>query len=105
MRKTSKKGTTARRSVLQLGWGGLSMLAYRSLHVPSDAPFELKPSSGKGWSAFATRRIERGAMILREKPLFVIRKPHEEITEEDVWAAFQQLIPSEKQQFLGLSHT
>jgi hypothetical protein len=31
-------------------------------------------------------------MILREKPLFVIRKPHEEITEEDVWAAFQQLI-------------
>jgi hypothetical protein len=41
-------------------------------------------------------------MILREKPLFVIRKPHEEITEEDVWAAFQQLIPSEKQQFLSL---
>ena len=41
-------------------------------------------------------------MILREKPLFVIRKPHEEITEEDVWAAFQQLIPSKKQQFLFL---
>jgi hypothetical protein len=57
---------------------------------------EMKPSPGKGWGAFATRRIERGAMILREKPLFVIRKPHEEITEEDVWAAFQQLIPSEK---------
>jgi hypothetical protein len=70
--------------------------------MPSDAPFELKPSPGKGWGAFATRRIERGAMILREKPLFVIRKPHEEITEEDVWAAFQQLIPSEKQQFLSL---
>jgi SET domain len=67
--------------------------------VPSGAPFELKPSPGKGWGAFATRRIERGAMILRENALFVIRKPHEEITEEDVWAAFKQLRPSEKQQF------
>jgi SET domain len=70
--------------------------------VPSDAPFELKPSPGKGWGAFATRRIERGAMVLKEKPLFVIRKPHEEITEEDVWTAFQQLVPGEKQQFLYL---
>ena len=41
-------------------------------------------------------------MILREKPLFVIRKSYEEITEEDVWTAFQQLVPSEKQQFLCL---
>jgi len=70
--------------------------------VPSDTPFELKPSPGKGWGAFATRQIERGAMILREKPLFVIRKFHEEITEKDVWTAFQQLVPSEKQQFLYL---
>ena len=70
--------------------------------MPNDAPFELKPSPGKGWGAFATRQIERGAMILREKPLFVIRKPHEEITEEDVWAAFVQLAPSEKQLFLYL---
>jgi SET domain-containing protein len=64
--------------------------------VPSDAPFELKPSPRKGWGAFAIRRIERGAMILKEKPLFVIRKPHKEITEEDIWAVFQQLILSEK---------
>lgn len=41
-------------------------------------------------------------MILREKPLFVIRKPHEEITEEDVRTAFQQLAPSEKRRFLCL---
>ncbi|KFY01546.1 hypothetical protein O988_02687 [Pseudogymnoascus sp. VKM F-3808] len=75
---------------------------YRTLNVPSDAPFELRPSLGKGWGAFALKRIERGAMILREKPLFVIQKPHEEITEADVWAAFQQLLPSEKQQFLCL---
>jgi hypothetical protein len=70
--------------------------------VPSDAPFELKPSPGKGWGAFATRRIGRGAMILKEKPLFIIRKSHEEITEEDVWTAFQQLVPREKEQFLCL---
>ncbi|PMD43752.1 hypothetical protein L207DRAFT_422719, partial [Hyaloscypha variabilis F] len=75
---------------------------YRSLQVPSDAPFELKPSPGKGWSAFATRRIERRATILRQKLLFVIRKSHEEIMEEDVWTAFQQLVPTDKQQFLCL---
>lgn len=39
---------------------------------------------------------------MREEPLFVIRKPHENITEGDVWAALQQLVPSEKQQFTHL---
>ncbi|EXJ78322.1 hypothetical protein A1O3_09483 [Capronia epimyces CBS 606.96] len=75
---------------------------YRSLHVPNDAPFKLKPSPGKGWGAFATRRIEQGAMILKEKPLFVLRKPHQEITEADIRAAFDRLGPSEKRQFLLL---
>ncbi|RDW59117.1 hypothetical protein BP5796_12041 [Coleophoma crateriformis] len=75
---------------------------YRSLQVPSDAPFVLKPSPGKGWGVFATKPIEQGAMILRENPLFVIRKPHEWITEEDVWTAFQSLLPRGKQQFLCL---
>ncbi|KAF4627660.1 hypothetical protein G7Y89_g10494 [Cudoniella acicularis] len=76
---------------------------YHCLLVPSEAPFELKPSSpGKGWGAFATRKISQGALIFREKPLFVIRKPHQDITEGDVQAAFQQLTPSEKQQFLCL---
>jgi len=70
--------------------------------VPSDAPFELKPSPGKGWCVFATRRIGKGAMILKEKPLFIIRKLHEEIMEENVWIAIQQLAPSEKEQFLCL---
>ena len=48
---------------------------------------------------FTTRKIERGAVILREKPVFTIRKSHEEITDKDVWTAFQQLAPSEKEQF------
>jgi hypothetical protein len=41
-------------------------------------------------------------MILREKSLFVIWKSYKEIVEEDVWTAFKQLAPSEKQQFLCL---
>lgn len=41
-------------------------------------------------------------MILREKPLFTIQKASEEITEEDIWTAFQQLGPNEKQRFLLL---
>ena len=62
----------------------------------------MKPSSGKGWGAFATRRIERGALILSEEPLFIIRKPHAEITDEDVVRAFQQLPASRKPLFFLL---
>ena len=63
--------------------------------MPSDAPFELRPSPGKGWGAFAKIQIQRGATILREKP-------HELITEEDVGTAFELLSASAKQQFLQL---
>ncbi|KAI8958639.1 SET domain-containing protein [Daldinia sp. FL1419] len=76
---------------------------YRRLPIPSDAPFELRPSSpGKGWGGFATRLIERRDAILVEAPLFVIPKPSQYITEEDVIRAFQKLRPSAKQQFLLL---
>jgi len=77
----------------------LCILAYRGLQLPRDAPFELKPSPEKGWGVFAKNQIERGAVILREKPLFVIRKPHTQITDQDIWIAFQELSPSQKQQF------
>ncbi|KAJ4289787.1 hypothetical protein N0V90_011117 [Kalmusia sp. IMI 367209] len=76
---------------------------YRDLRVPNTAGFKLQPSSsGKGWGAFATSNIKQGALILSEKPLFIIEKAHEDITEKDVWTAFQQLAPAEKQQFLLL---
>lgn len=51
---------------------------------------------------FATRNIACGSPILKEEPLFVIRKPHEMITEEDILAAWQQLPLLERQQFLCL---
>lgn len=52
--------------------------------------------------AFATRRIMKGAIILEEKPFFIIRKPHQAILDEDIWSAFQKLVPSGKRQFLDL---
>ncbi|KAK2747986.1 hypothetical protein FQN57_001577 [Myotisia sp. PD_48] len=80
----------------------LALLAYLRLRVPTNAPFELKPSPGRGWGAFSTKRIERGAVILREKPLFIIQKPPTEIQEEDIYRAFQRLVHDDKQQFLCL---
>jgi len=41
-------------------------------------------------------------MILRERPLFVIRKQYTEIMDSDILTAFQQLLPGQKQQFLRL---
>ncbi|KAI1648250.1 SET domain-containing protein [Daldinia loculata] len=76
---------------------------YRRLQIPKDAPFELRPSSpGKGWGAFATRLIKQGDPVLIERPLFVIPKPSQYITDGDVFAAFQRLTPTAKQQFLLL---
>lgn len=82
-----------------------SSLAYRRLDLPADAPFELKPSPGKGWGAFATRRIEHGALILREAPLFVIAKRWQDITDEDVLAAVSSLQPMQKRQFACHLHS
>jgi hypothetical protein len=39
---------------------------------------------------------------MREDPLFIVRKPHQEITENDLWDIFQTLKPFQKQQFLLL---
>ncbi|KAI1302275.1 hypothetical protein F5Y03DRAFT_362263 [Xylaria venustula] len=79
-----------------------SCVAYNRFPVPSNAPFALRPSPGKGWGAFATRRIERGALILNEEPLFTIRKPYAEIVEEDVLKAVQQLPASRQSLFFLL---
>lgn len=77
--------------------------AYRSLNLgPGDVPFQLGPSHGKGWGAFATQKITPGDLIFEERPFFAIRKPLEHITEFDVRAGFQHLSPYKKQQFLCL---
>ncbi|CAI7629722.1 unnamed protein product [Penicillium viridicatum] len=75
---------------------------YQRLKVPAEVPFELRPSPGKGWGAFATKHIDRGSLILSEKPTFMIRKSHAEITDYHVTMAFQKLSPSQRAQFLLL---
>jgi hypothetical protein len=76
--------------------------AYLSLHLPPNTPFELKPSPGKGWGAFATRPIPVGALILREAPLFVIPKHHSQITRIDILAEILNLTPHDNQEFKKL---
>lgn len=81
-------------------------LAYRSLNLGrGDVPFELRPSPGKGWGAFATRKLMPGDLIFEEKPLFVIRKPVQYINDFDVLSEFHQLSPLERQQFLYLRNS
>ncbi|KAJ5214527.1 hypothetical protein N7449_001696 [Penicillium cf. viridicatum] len=75
---------------------------YHRLEVPVEVPFELRSSPGKGWGAFATKHIDRGSLILSEKPTFIIRKSHNEITDYHVTMAFQKLSPSQRAQFLLL---
>ncbi|KAJ6183861.1 hypothetical protein N7519_005162 [Penicillium mononematosum] len=75
---------------------------YHRLQLPPDVSFEVKPSPGRGWGAFATKPIKRGSLILWEKALFVIPKSTPEVMEVDVLTAFSQLSPKEKTQFLLL---
>lgn len=63
----------------------------RRLVISAGAPFELKPSPGKQWGAFATEPIKKGAIVLREEPLFVINKWHADIVEADIVDAFHRL--------------
>ncbi|KAM5469459.1 hypothetical protein MferCBS49748_002817 [Microsporum ferrugineum] len=80
----------------------LTLLAYLKLKLPENAPFVLKPSPGKGWGVFATKDLKKGELILREDPLFVIRKPIDKSIDLAVLAGFQRLKPADRQQFLCL---
>ena len=42
--------------------------------MPEDAAFELRPTPGKGWGAFATRNISKDEIVLTEMPVLVIPK-------------------------------
>ncbi|OBT62474.1 hypothetical protein VE03_07987 [Pseudogymnoascus sp. 23342-1-I1] len=76
--------------------------SYLSLQLPPNTPFELKPSPGKGWGAFATRPIPTNTLILHEPPLFTISKPHASITETDILSALEQLPQHSIEQFVLL---
>lgn len=74
--------------------------AYRRLALPAGAPFELKPSPGKYWGAFATRPIKKAELILEETPLFVVKKWHTDIVKADIVDAFHRLTWHAKMTFL-----
>lgn len=67
------------------------ILAYLDLPIPKYAPIELRPTPGKGWGVFATRDIKRGSLIMKERAMFIIRKPSDSITEQDVYQAVERL--------------
>ncbi|KAK8000896.1 SET domain-containing protein [Apiospora marii] len=76
---------------------------YRKLKIPEDAPFELKPTPGKGWGMFATRDIEDNEIILQEMPLFTI--PELSVPrplEEEVRLEVEELDEEDQEQFFSL---
>lgn len=79
------------------------ILAYLSLPIPKDAPFELRPTPGKGWGVFATRDIKRGTLIMKEKAMFVIPKGIENITQRDIENAFHKLSADQQYVYFCLS--
>lgn len=70
--------------------------------MPTTAPFKLNTSPRKGCGVFATRNISRGELILRETPLFIIRKPNWQMNEQDISKAVQRLPTGQKAQFSSL---
>ena len=63
---SSQQQTRNASKSLQVAWllfccVRFNLPAYCNLKEPSDALFKLQPSPQKGWGAFATKRIERGA--------------------------------------------
>ncbi|RSL76981.1 hypothetical protein CEP51_009474 [Fusarium floridanum] len=70
---------------------------YTLIPLPADAPFELREATeGKGWGAFATRRIQQGELILSETPMFVIRSTRAYPGSRHLDRAFRDLDPATK---------
>ncbi|KAF1928587.1 uncharacterized protein M421DRAFT_391420 [Didymella exigua CBS 183.55] len=97
-----------RRSCYALGWAvsltpPTKFIDTVTKHIPMhQAPFKLAAPLGRGYDAFATRKIASGSIILRESALFTIRKPHPFINDSDIWAALRTLSSSSQQQFYCL---
>ncbi|RSL71501.1 hypothetical protein CEP54_001275 [Fusarium duplospermum] len=71
--------------------------AYSLIPLPANAPFELRETTdGRGWGAFATRRIRKGAVILEELPQFVIEATKVFPGSRHLEQAFANLPPPEK---------
>ncbi|KAK3044043.1 hypothetical protein LTS18_002323, partial [Coniosporium uncinatum] len=60
------------------------------------APFELRPSPGKGWACFATRHIPTRSVILSEQALFTISGAPSDITETAIKNGYDKLSKQQK---------
>ncbi|KAF9894854.1 hypothetical protein FE257_004475 [Aspergillus nanangensis] len=76
--------------------------SYRSIDIPDNAPFGLEPSPINGWGAFATRRIDRGSLILSEQPLCNIPLPTAWLSGRLLAQTFARLPPRHQEQLLSL---
>ncbi|KAF2753366.1 SET domain-containing protein [Pseudovirgaria hyperparasitica] len=70
--------------------------------IPANAAFEIRESPGKGFGAFATKKIAARSCILRERPLFVIVMPWEVVGNDNVVDAYRSLGPQEQQIFQAM---
>ena len=67
--------------------------------VDDDSCYEIRPAPGKGLGVFATKFIPAGTLILSENALFIIKKPSDFITEQDVVLGYNKLSADEKRIF------
>ena len=68
--------------------------------------YTIKPSPGKGNGVFATKTIVVGTVILRDTEVMRIHTaPGQEVTDDEVRCAFEQLSPSEQVSFLSLQES
>ncbi|POS69422.1 hypothetical protein DHEL01_v212184 [Diaporthe helianthi] len=72
--------------------------AYLKINIGPNPPFELRPSPGKGWGAFATRHLAPGDPVFTERPTAVIQKHASLITQTDIFNSMRHLSQSERQQ-------
>ena len=65
--------------------------------------YAIKPSPGKGNGVFATKAIIAGTVIIRDTEVMRIHSaPGQEVKDDEVRRAFEQLSPSEQASFLSL---
>jgi hypothetical protein len=68
--------------------------------------YQVRPVPGKGMGMFAARDIAKGTRILRESPMYVLRKEKDGSSDlHQVPLAYQRFSPQDKALYLTLAHT
>ncbi|KAI1266281.1 hypothetical protein F5Y18DRAFT_426178 [Xylariaceae sp. FL1019] len=78
---------------------------YKKLPLPSNAPFELRLSPGKGYGVFAIRDIDKGELIINETALIKFDLPKQDVDHNHIVRALIRLRRRDKQQFNCIAPT